>query len=565
MNNIKRLINFFRNLNRENISKLFLLLSASIFVFTACILLIVSIGFAIKVPMASWQIIVSLLITLLIQYIFTSYYFKENRLKKFINISLFFLLILSICILIGSSFYDLSWDGQTYHQEAIIQLYNGWNPFYSETPNNLYSIWLEHYPKTLEILAASLYKLTGSIEAGKAFNILFIIATFLISLSFFMNFKKINIIVAIVTSLIIAMNPVSIYQSLTYYVDGILASLIASFLIIIILIYIHSDRILLGLLFAILLVLINIKFTALIYSIVFTIGFLILLIIKKYSSIIKKFSIISVLSFSFLFSILFIGFNPYVTNSIKHKNPFYPINKIDIITGNTPVYFLKMNRFESLIYSILAQTDNNLPGDKLKLKIPFTFMNENYWFNCADVRTGGFGPLFSGIILIFLILLLSSIILIIINHEFEILKLFFFIILTILVSVFTIPPTWWARYIPQLWLLPICIIPVIIHLNNRVLKIGSYLLIGVFLVNIYIIASINLKANLHNTQTLKYQLKKIAALDKVVDVYFGDFYSNRIRFEKLGIRFHEFETEKELKYKDKIESIFCSSAKISIP
>ena len=44
--------------------------------------------------------------------------------------------ILSVCAIVALSafamgrIFDLSWDGQTYHQEAIFQLAHGWNPIW---------------------------------------------------------------------------------------------------------------------------------------------------------------------------------------------------------------------------------------------------------------------------------------------------------------------------------------------------------------------------------------------------------------------------------------------------
>lgn len=566
-------VNWFRQFckgwRRENISRICLLGSLFIFAFAACILSITATGFMFKMVLAKWQIVLSLLVTFLIQYHFTKSYFPKQRFKVFMAITAVFLAMLVISILIVNNFYDLSWDGQTYHQEAIIQLHNGWNPFFQTLPKDVpYSIWTEHYPKAGEILAASLYIVTGNIESGKAFNLLFIVASFLIALSLLLSLKKIHIVIAILSSLIIAMNPISVCQLMTFYIDGLLGSVIASFIAVTVLIYLQSNRVLLGMYFALLLIFINLKPTAFIYAIIFILALMLLLYFYKKRKTLKKVFIVTTIGF--LFGTILIGFNPFITNTVDHKHPFYPIlgpEKIDIgIASLTPGYFLKMDRFRKLFYSNFAHSENNWgPNAKLKLKIPFSDSNENHWFAAADVRTGGFGPLFSGIVTLFWILTVGSLICLIRNQGMKELKLVFYIMVVIFISVIVNPETWWARYIPQLWYIPICIIPLLTYQRHPALRVGNYLLIGVFLFNINIIASVNFQANLKDTRALNNQLKKIAAQHRVVDACFGDFYSNRIRFEKMGIQYREFKDEKELESKGKTKIVIWPNVKVGVP
>ncbi|MEI6728779.1 MAG: hypothetical protein WCK98_04005 [bacterium] len=89
------------------------------------------------------------------------------------------LTVASLVITIGSfvvslnvsqKFYDLSYDGQAYHGEAIIELNEGWNPIYERAPGyggGTHSIWLNAYPKASWLNSVSIYKVTGNIESGK--------------------------------------------------------------------------------------------------------------------------------------------------------------------------------------------------------------------------------------------------------------------------------------------------------------------------------------------------------------------------------------------------------------
>jgi len=75
----------------------------------------------------------------------------------------------------GAAFYDVSWDGQVYHQQAVLALAEGWNPFWdaplsiAARPDN---IWINHYPKAAWIAQAILFRATGSLEAAKGLQLL---------------------------------------------------------------------------------------------------------------------------------------------------------------------------------------------------------------------------------------------------------------------------------------------------------------------------------------------------------------------------------------------------------
>ena len=72
-------------------------------------------------------------------------------------------------------FHDVSWDGQVYHQPAVLALAGGWNPLHdgplslAERPDNL---WINHYPKAAWVAQAILLRLTGSLEAAKGLQLL---------------------------------------------------------------------------------------------------------------------------------------------------------------------------------------------------------------------------------------------------------------------------------------------------------------------------------------------------------------------------------------------------------
>jgi len=75
-----------------------------------------------------------------------------------------------LSLFLASCFFDLSWDGQWYHQTAVYQMAHGWNPL--RDPMHTFSPdlqdWVRHYAKGPWCIAAALFKTTGHIEWAKA-------------------------------------------------------------------------------------------------------------------------------------------------------------------------------------------------------------------------------------------------------------------------------------------------------------------------------------------------------------------------------------------------------------
>ena len=136
--------------------------------------------------------------------------------------------------LFGIHTYDLTWDGNTYHKLAVGMLRDGWNPVYqsaesfiNEDAANMQisdddrnSTWIEHYPKASWIFSATIYSVVNDIEGSKILNMLFIYIGFCIILNYLS--KKMNIIFAILISLITILNPISIVQMFNFYIDGLM-------------------------------------------------------------------------------------------------------------------------------------------------------------------------------------------------------------------------------------------------------------------------------------------------------------------------------------------------------
>ena len=190
-------------------------------------------------------------------------------------------------MLVSNSFYDVSFDGQWYHQDAVILLSEGWNPFHdialvnNQTSGNC-APYLNHYPKASWIIGAYLYKFSNSIQIAKAFNLVFIISAFLYCFYFLKKWLNPSKTSLFICSFILSFSTIAFGQSLTYYVDGQIASLLL-ILIFLLIDYIKSEMSPSKLVLLSFLIFygVNIKFTSLIYILLFLFCFLYLCFTKK--------------------------------------------------------------------------------------------------------------------------------------------------------------------------------------------------------------------------------------------------------------------------------------------
>lgn len=530
---------------KENLANFCLIMGSQNLVFISSTLIISSLLFFCKLPISHFVIIFALIVSTTWCWWASKQYFSDNDPKYgiiFFLLLLIFFINLFSCIAISGSFFDLSWDGQTYHQGTVIQLANGWNPVYSEvTGESSDSIWINHYSRGAEISAAALSKVTGNIEECKAINLLLIITTFIIAFAtIILTSDSIKLRYPLVLGFLISMNPVSIYQSLSFYVDGQLASAASCLLCLVLLVSKRIDSLVLVSLISTIIIINNIKFLGVIYALIFCLGLLFWVFIYQK----EKLALVSKSLFlSFLVSLLIVGYNPYVTNTIDHGNPFYPVigSDIDIITANAPVSFQNKNSLENLFSSIFSHPSAWI--NAAEYKIPFVFSYEDLnEFYCSDVRVSGFGPLFSGAIILCLLNLLAILELKKIHHILKnpTISIIFLIIVLILFSVLINPESWWARYVPQLWLIPIFSLLFLPNLKNKLVNYSSYILILTLLINVIMVSSVYVHYQILGTEDLKEQLDYLSSLnDKEIKVDFNDFHSNRVRLIERGIKYEE--------------------------
>lgn len=387
--------------------------------------------------------------------------------ETIISLIIIVLLIL-LCGYISEQIMDMSNDGQWYHQTGIIFLKKGWNPIYTTATSFLHQNWnveingLEYvnsYPKFAEIVAANIFYLTENIELGKILNFLSLaILGFYTFYTLKKHLFKNNTVIAVVFSILMVINPVSLAQMHTFYVDNLVY--VYFMLMVLALIDIECSNFLNKTAWLILtisaVILTNIKLVGLIYTMeILSFYGLYLWYFKKKNTakILKKTSLVIV------GLLLVCAANPYFTNIAQGKHILYPVfgsDTADIMEHNMPTEFHNKSMAYKLFMSTFSQVDN-IPAQntgKIKLKTPLTIQKEEIEYLWLwDTRQSGFGVLWSGI------LILSVLLSFFIRYKNKKDKSTGLMVLGLLtLSVLLNLENWWARYVPQFYAIPILVL-----------------------------------------------------------------------------------------------------------
>lgn len=449
-------------------------------------------------------------------------------------------LVLVISYFLATFFYDLSWDGQGYHQDTIYLLKNGWNPIYEES--HAFRSWVNFYQKGNEIIQSNIYVVTDKIESGKMINVLYIYIAWVTFFAFLSTLKIRNIYKWLISFIVIC-NPVVFTQIFTNYIDAnwyLTLVISASSLLIY---FSNRERIWLIVFILSSVIFCSLKLTSIpVFMVVVVFAFSYHLFFHKEKMIMPFLTI-------FLLSVI-CNVHPFLTNVQKGYHilhPFAGAKKSDILNQNIPEVLLNKNRVERILVSLFSESSNNreVTLDKT-LKIPFTVTNSQWYLN-YDTRLGGFGFLFSGILV--LTLLMAVYYLIIKNDQLN-KKKFVFILACLLCTILINPASWWARLSPQIWLLPISIIIFGIVSKNKWCEMFSKFSLLLFMINLIVPGILTSKETLLNNMYMHQFVKSVGRKTIILDItnqygfhqYFVKFEENNIKYKVQEINNKKLET-----------------------
>jgi hypothetical protein len=188
----------------------------------------------------------------------------------------------------------------------------------------------------------------------------------------------------------------------------------------------------------------------------------------------------------------------------------------------TPPNMMGRNRLIRLGYAIFGRPSfspyNNQPTARFMW--PFAAHPRDldvYRFH--DTRIAGFGPFFSGVLI--LSLFLTGWILFTPSTPRYLLLLSYGILAaSLLISVHL----WWARYGPQMWWFPILPVAAVFRGSRSRLQLNlAWALVVILLVNAFLVAAVRLHWELKSTQTLRRQLVALRNSGREIEIDMGRF------------------------------------------
>ncbi len=449
---------------------------------------------------------------------------------------------------LGERVLDDTWDGQWFHQEAVIQLADGWNPFRADldpadVPREGARIRINGYAKATWLWGAPLYSFTGRIETAKAFSFPLAVAAGLSVLACLLLITPLRPLTATVVAVAAAANPVAVVQFLNTYQDGALASMLTICAASLALWVRTGSRIGLAMATAAGVGASAIKLTGPVYVIIFVVAAVGWLVWNgKWRHQWRALAIAVGLATIGLHAA---SGGTYLTNTVRHGHPLFPVfgpEKAPIVE-TSPHHRLQVMAASIFSRSRPGPEDYGSVESLIRwrgLKIPFVFDGgELSAFMRPWVRIGGWGPLFGGVVLLTAVLLVVSAF-----RRHSRVGLILLVAAPLAISVVVNPVCWKARYVPQSWLVPLVIAVVVLATSKGRLE---RLLVGAILVtacaNSLLVAWGHVPAVVHNSNRLRTHLLDLDEGRRPINVDFGPFRANRVRLAELGIDFSEVEDD----------------------
>lgn len=424
--------------------------------------------------------------------------------------------------------YDSTFDSVGYHYDTVVMLARGWNPVYEIPWND--NIWAQHYAKGLEVMQSAVLSTVNNLQAVKVINVMLVAASLcLMWYTLRTVYTAIGRLWRIGIVIIAALNPIMIQQMLSGYNDYALWPETIILLCGFSLTLKYGNRYIPWVLIALAVVLaVNTKFTHFFYIGIECIIFAVWCICYKRKDIL----VIGccVVLAAVIVGVVVAGCNPYITNVAGYGSPVYPLGTdvVDIMTGNTPEMFQTDNRLVCFIKSLLSYKDE--PWGIVTGNYSAAAMSQSYG---GDLRVNGFGLLMAPMLLCSLLLMLFS------KPRLR----FWLLYLAVFALCLCFEQSWWARYIPFLWLA--LVMPVMCSLysrhNKRLLKQVRAILLLLCVANGLVSVGATVYGRLSYTAYINYvfdRSKETGIPLQVTDMT----YTFRQQFAERDVKYIEYAT-----------------------
>lgn len=444
-------------------------------------------------------------------------------------------------IVLASATLDFSYDGQDYHADAVYALVQGWNPFavhHSPGPNTL---WVSHYAKGPWIIGATLARLFGNYEIAKFQNLVLAVTASML-VYHVARLRRFSVRASWLIATLVALNPVNSYQLATGFVDSQVGSLIIILALFLYCMVVSRHPAARMATFCVIVLLVNSKFSALLPTGVLIGAFLAYLIWRRDQ---VQFFKLAALGGAGLIAGLFVGFNPYFTNSVDHGNPFFPLagsGSVNIIKGFVADEFLTLPRITKFFLSQVSESHHQFgrvlesPAQQIRWKLPFAVSGaelKTFYMTTGPI-IGGFGFWMSGILLLLMSLSVASLAALRGVERQDGDTAAKVLLAGLLVSVLAFPEAWWARYVPQFWGFVVLSAAFLMQSTRSRFKFLGMLVFLAIIINATVIFGAAMAHQLVQERDYRFQiasLKRIGAQEPV---------ELKVKFESSAVRLRTF-------------------------
>lgn len=475
--------------------------------------------FWLGVPMGPWHLPLALALTLAALGWWVRAVDEPRPLAAWARASATLLALLAGFLWLANQGLDFSYDGQHYHLMGILSLVDGWNPIREPFLDwHIYPV--RNYPKFSWLWEAATAALLGPVEAGKAFNFLFAAAAGAVVWRFLGRAGLAGPWLRLWLAALAALGPITLPQLYTHRVDGMLAGCFAMALCLSVDWWRWGRRRDLALLCLCGLVMTNIKYTGLVYFGIMTGLFWLAMLWRRRE---RQWSYLTAAATAMLLGALVLGYNPYVLNTLHYKSPFYPMPYENVARFQAPPQVIEKDRFSKLAWSLLAETEVNMK--KLPtLKPPFVVHGREITkMHTSSLRYGGLGPWFSGALLLSVLAAAAAW-----RRRPRAALAALALSAVVMATVLTVSETWYFRFIPQLWFLPLIWAAALLlpPPGGRLERVLAWALLAVLTGNQLMVLAGNAPAWLENNRGFRTQAAELAASPEPI----------LARVEWLGVR-----------------------------
>jgi hypothetical protein len=436
---------------------------------------------------------------------------------------------------------DTSVDGRHYQSETTRAVARNWNPvrdgplFPRDAPYQP-----DATPKANAVIGATVLRTTDDIDTTRLVGAVLLVAGALIAVAA-LEAAGASRGLALAGGVVLAANPVALAQLGTAMVDGVVSSLLlAAIALTLLWVWRHPPVIVLPALAATLALLVNTKFTGLVYVGLVIVPVLVVagLIARLRARLLAMIAAVGVVT---LVAMLGLGYNPYVTNLLRHEHPLHPVygpESLDIGAQYRTGELRDASEPERLWMSVTGESTTD---DDARAKVPFTFTSDEWSaFRSPSVRIGGFGPWFSGGLLLAVLGLLGALVVWRASRGRAVANAWTLLGVAgiCLVSTVLQPSAFLARFAPQLWFVaPLLAIAVLLAVAARAVHVIAWVALGVLALNAIGVAGATAVWDKRDTDREAASLARLRRLAPLEARFGGWKRSEARRLREAGIRF----------------------------